>query len=129
MKKWFLMTMSVFFSAFIMLGCSKKPAVDDQGNPLPSNMKPFGKDDLAGNWPFVAEKGYLRCDFGALGFETPIDKTVYTLTARSSDIAEEKGLGWIRLTPSEFFWLNDPADETAKISLDGLVSEAKKLCD
>lgn len=119
LKKGFLLGLGVL----ALVGCSEP---EPQSEVVADDELAVSRDSYAGDWPFTAESGVLGCTDRAVYFKTT-DET-YALSGFSRTYSDNKGLGWIPVTPEQTFWLDNPEIEGTKISVSNMVSDATALC-
>lgn len=119
LKKGFL----IGLLAIGLIGCSNP---EPQSEVVADNERAVSRDTYEGDWPFTADSGTLGCIDKAAYFDA--GNETYALSGFSRAYSDNKGLGWIPVTPEQPFWLDNPDIEGTKISVGNMTSDALKLC-
>ena len=106
-----------------LIGCSNP---EPQSEVVADNERAVSRDSYAGEWPFTDNNGVLGCTDKAVYFKTTND--TYALSGFSRTYSDNKGLGWIPVTPEQTFWLDNPEIAGTKISVGDMISDATELC-
>lgn len=107
-----------------VIGCSEP---EPQSVVVASNERPVSRDSYAGDWPFTDDSGVIGCIDSATYFDSGND--VYALSGFSRAYSDNKGLGWLPVTPEQPFWLDNPEIEGTKVNVSSMISDAMELCD
>lgn len=98
-----------------------------QSDAVANNELAISTDNYTGDWPFTDESGVIGCIDKATYFDTGDD--VYALSGFSRAYSDNKGLGWLPVTPEQPFWLDNPEIEGTKVNVSSMISDAMELCD